>query len=147
MRVPHRAAEQLVDRDVQGLGLDVEQRVLDRADRLLDHAAARLAADCVEQRHHRLVGARVLADDRRRQMLDRGGHALAAEGFVVLAPADQGCVGRDLEEIEVAMAGIGVQAVERGNLHGCLPQAIASTLRATWPAASAANAWLTSSSG
>ena len=43
----HRAAQQLVDRDAERLRLDVEERVLDRADRLLDHAAARLAAERV----------------------------------------------------------------------------------------------------
>jgi hypothetical protein len=120
--VPYRAAEQLVDRHPKRLRLDVEERVLDRPDRLLDHAAARLAAERVEQRHHRLEGARVLADDRRCQMPDRGGDTLAAEGLVVLAPADQACVGRDLEEVEIAVAGIGVKAVERGDLHeSCSP--------------------------
>src|SRR5690606_15459941 len=92
--------------------------VLDRADRLLDHAPARLAAERIEQSDDRLVSPRVLADDRRREVLDRGRHALAAERFVVLAPADQPLVGADLEEIEVPMPGIGVQALEPGDLHG-----------------------------
>ena len=109
----HRAAEQLVDGHAERLGLDVQKRVLDRADRLLDHAAARLAADRVEQRDHRLVGPRVHADDRGREVLDRGGHALAAERLVVLAPADQALIGADLEEVEAARPGIGVQAFER----------------------------------
>ena len=127
----HRAAQQLVDRDAERLGLDVEQRVLDRADRLLHHPAAGLAADRVEQRRHRLVGARVLADHDRRQMLDRGGDALAAEGFVVLAPADQPVVGGDLEEIEIAVAGVRMQALERSDLHrsGSLRRASARCAR------------------
>src|SRR5690606_20041324 len=114
----HRPAEQLVDRHAQRLRLDVQKSVLDCADRLLDHASARLAAERVKQGADRLVAPRVLADDRRREVLDRGRHALAAERFVVLAPADQPLVGADLEEIEVPMPGIGVQALEPGDLHG-----------------------------
>ena len=45
--VAHRPAEQLVDRNAQRLGLDVEQRVLDRGHRLLVDAARRLARDGV----------------------------------------------------------------------------------------------------
>ena len=108
----HRAAEQRVDRHAQRLRFDVQERVLDRADRLLDHAAARLTADRVEQRDHRLVGSRVHADDRGREVLDRGRHALAAERLVVLAPADQPLIGADLEEIEAARSRVGVKAFE-----------------------------------
>ena len=114
----HRAAEQLVNWNAEGLGLDVQKRVLDRADGLLDHATGGLAADRVQQRDHCLVGPRVHADDLRGEVLDRGSHALPAKQLVVLAPADQAFIGADLKKIEVARSGIGVQALERCDFQG-----------------------------
>ena len=55
--VADRPAQQLVDRDAEGPRLDVEQRVLDRADRLLDDAARRRPPQRLHQRDVRLVGA------------------------------------------------------------------------------------------
>src|SRR5207302_11442933 len=111
-------AEELVDRDPERLGLEVEQRVLDRADRLLRDAARRLATDGVEERDQCLVGARVASDELRREPVDDRGHARAPEGLVVLAPADEPVVGRDLEEVEVALTGVRVQGLEPGDFHG-----------------------------
>jgi hypothetical protein len=66
----------------------------------------------------RLPGAGVLADDRGPEAGDGRRHADAAEGLVVLAPPDQAVVGRDLEEIEVALAGVGVKRFDRCDFHG-----------------------------
>src|SRR5205823_13074908 len=50
--------------------------------------------------------------------VDDRGHARAPEGLVVLAPADEPVVGRDLEEVEGALTGVRVQGLEPGDFHG-----------------------------
>ena len=107
--IAHRPAEQGVDRNAQRLGLDVEQRVLDGGHRLLVHAARRLAGDGVLPRHDALDRPRVLADQVLRHAADHGGEAGAAVALVVFRPADQPVVGGDLEEREVAPAGVAMQ--------------------------------------
>ena len=72
----------------------------------------RLAAQRVHQRHVRFPRARVLADEARPQLVDHPRQAGAAEVLVVLAPAGDPLVGRDLEEVEVAPARIGVQGLD-----------------------------------
>ena len=74
----------------------------------------------LHQRDVRLDRARVLADQHRREPLDDLGHAQPAEALVVLAPADQSLVGRDLQEIERPPAAVGVQRLNRRDLHSCL---------------------------
>ena len=113
----HRPAQHGVHGQAERLRLDVEQRVLDGADRLLDDAAAGLPPDRVEQGDDCLVRRRILADDLRREAVDHGGHAEAAERFVVLAPADQALVGADFQEIEVTLAGVRVQMLDLRDLH------------------------------
>ena len=115
--VAHGAAEHLVHGDAEGARLDVEHRVLDRRDGLLDHAAGRLAPDGVHVGDVRLPGAGVLADDGRRQALDHRREAGAAEGLVVLAPAHETGVGRELEKVEVARSRVGVERFELGDFH------------------------------
>src|SRR6266704_1516559 len=68
--VAHGAAQHLVHGDAERARLDVEHRVLDGGDGLLDHAPGRLAPDGVHVRDVRLPGARVLADDGGRQPVD-----------------------------------------------------------------------------
>ena len=114
---PHRAAEQFVDRNPQAARLDVQQRVLDGADRLLHDAAQRLPANGVHIGDDGFGGAGVPADQQRRDVLDHRRQASAAERLVVFAPADQAAAGRDLDEIEVARAGIRMQAFDRGDVH------------------------------
>ena len=116
--VAHRPAEQGIDRNAQRLGLDVQQRVLDGGHRLLVQAARRLARDGLLPRHDALDRPRILADQALRHAADHGGEAGAAVALVVFRPADQAVVGRDLEEREVAPAGVAVQILDLGDFHG-----------------------------
>ena len=111
------ATEEGVDRYAERAGLDVEQRVFDRPDGLLDHPAGGLPAHCVHQSHVGLPRPGVLADEQRREPRDRGGNADAAEGLVVLAPADKPLVGGDLQEVEGASAAVGMQRLHLRDLH------------------------------
>jgi hypothetical protein len=115
--VPHGAAQELVDRDAERARLHVHERVLDGADGLLDDAARRGAAERLHQRHLRLEGARVLADEDGDQAADQLGQPWPAERLVVLAPADEPLVGRDLDEIEASPAGVGMEGLRRGDPH------------------------------
>ena len=114
--------EQLVHGNAERPRLRVEQRVLDGGDGLLDHAARRLPAHGVERGDDGLAGARILADHQRRQAVDGRADADAAEGLVVLAPADDAVIGGELEEVERALAGVGVQVLEARDLHAALPR-------------------------
>ncbi len=100
------AAEQRVDRHPIGLAGDVEQGVLDRRDRLLVNAAARLPGQDMQMLGDLLIAARVLADQRRRQPADHVRETSRAEALVKLRPADDAIVGRYLEEGEHPPAGI-----------------------------------------
>src|SRR6185503_17745420 len=62
-RGPSRAAQQLAHRDAEGLRLEVEERVLDPAERLLDDRARALPRPAVELPVDRLDGAGVAPDD------------------------------------------------------------------------------------
>src|SRR5262249_16945709 len=115
--IADRTAEELVHRDAEGARLDVEQRVLDGPDGLLDEAAGGLAAQRVHQGDVGLPRPRVLPHEDRGALGDHPGHAGAAERLVVLAPAGDALVGADLEEIVVAPAHVGVQGVDPGDLH------------------------------
>ena len=97
----HGAAQELVDGNPQSARLDVQQRVLDGGDGLLDHAARGLPPQRVHGGDVRLPRARVLADDRRGQPVDHRRETGAAERFVVLAPAHEPRIGGDLEEVEI----------------------------------------------
>src|SRR6185295_19692344 len=98
--------------------LGVEQRVLDGADGLLRHAAGGLAPQRVHQRHLRLERARVLPQERGRELLDHAGHAAGtAEVLVVLAPAHDARIRGELDEVEVSPAPVGVQRLDLGDLH------------------------------
>ena len=115
--VAHGAAQHLVHGNAEGAGLHVEHRVLDGGDGLLDEAARSLAPDGVHQGDVRLPGARILADHGGGELVDDRGEARAAEGLVVLGPADQTAVGGQLEEIEIARPGIAVQRLQPGDFH------------------------------
>ena len=105
--VAHLAAEQLVAGHAQRLGLGVEQRVLDRAQRLRDHAAGGGPRRAIELGKDALVlrrrSGRPRAPDSR--SID-GADAGRAEPLVELAPADDAVVGRQLDEVVVPPAGV-----------------------------------------
>ncbi len=128
--VAHRAAEQRIDRDTERLPLDVEQRVLDRRDRLLVEAAARLPRRDMQARDDPLVGQRILADERGRQRGDDGGKSGAAEALIVFGPAGQTIIGGDLEEGEQPPTGVGLQGLDPGDPHLRLLRRAASMRRA-----------------
>src|SRR6185503_3655393 len=89
--------------------------------RLLVDAARRLAGDGVLHRHDALDRPRILADQAGRHAADHGGDAGAAVAFVVLGPADDAVVGRDLDEREIAPAGVAMQVLDLDDLHVSVP--------------------------
>ena len=100
------AAEQFVAGHAERLGLDIEQRVLDRAERQRDHAAGGRACRGKQLRIDPLMLEGVLADHPRREPLDRRGHAGRAKALVIFAPADDAVFGHDLDEVIIAPAGV-----------------------------------------
>ena len=92
--VAQLASQQLVTRHAERLGLGVEQRVLDGAHGLGDHAAGGRPRRAIELRVNMLVSADRPADHAPGQLLDHGADAGRAEAFVELAPADDTFVGR-----------------------------------------------------
>src|SRR5262249_30181085 len=117
-RVARGPAEELVDGYTERLPLQVEQRVLDPADCLLDHRARALPRRAEEVPDDALHGARVAADDVWREVLDDPGEA--ARGTVrvgQLRPADGTVVGRGLEEDPGAPAGVAEERLETCDLH------------------------------
>ena len=113
----HRAAEQRMDGNAERLRLDVDERVLEGGDRLLVHAAGRLARHRAERRGDALVGARILADQRLAERADDGAEPLAAVALVVFRPADDAVIGGDLEEREDAPAGVAMQILDPRDAH------------------------------
>src|SRR3954454_273231 len=71
--VPRRTAEELVDRDPERLALEIEQRILESADRLLDHRAWALPSSSDEIPDDALDGTRVAAEDVRGEILNDAG--------------------------------------------------------------------------
>ena len=110
--VAHLAAEQLVARHAERLGLGVEERVLDGAERLGDHAAGAGPGGAVEVGIDALVLADRLADDARGQPMDHGADAGRAEALRELAPADDAAVGGELDEMVVAPARIAAERLD-----------------------------------
>jgi hypothetical protein len=124
-----RAAQEFVDRDAERPGLQIDQGVLDRADRLLVEATGGHPTHGMEQRDVRLDRTWVFTDDRRGQLLDHAGDAEATEALVVFPPADEPLIGRDFQEIESAVPAIGVQRLDRGDLHRAFPLSARSSDR------------------
>ena len=104
--VPERPTEQLIHRDVQRPGFDVEQGVLNGADGLLDHPTAGLAPQSKQRRDDGFISPRVFAHNRRGEMVDHCRHPSAAKRLIVLTPADQAFVSSDFQEVEIALAGV-----------------------------------------
>ncbi len=118
--IAHLAAQKLVDRHAQALGLGVEQRILDGAQRLRHDAAGARPRRAVELGIDALVLAHGLADDPRAEAVDDGADARRAEALVELAPADDAVLGRELDEVVVAPARVAGKRLDRFDLH-CRP--------------------------
>ena len=116
--LPRRPAEQRVNRHAQVLRLHVQKGVLERRDRLLQHAARRLAGARVEMRDDLLDGARVDADQPLGEAADNRREAAAAVALVIFGIADDAGVGLDLEKGEHPPAGVAMQVPDRRDLHG-----------------------------
>src|SRR5690349_3250475 len=107
------AAQQFVAGHAEGLGLGIEERVLDGAQRLGDDAARARARDGVQF----LVDAFMLADrlpqHARAQLLDDVADAGGTETFVEFAPTDRTIIGAELDKVVVAPARIAGQRFHR----------------------------------
>ena len=112
------AAEQVVAGHAERLGLDVEQRVLDGAERQRHHAAGGRPRRGKQFGVDPLVLVSVLADHARREPLDRRGHAGRAKSLVILAPADDAVLGHDLDEVVVPPAGVAGKRLDASDLGG-----------------------------
>ena len=113
-----RPAEQLVDGNAERLRLQVEQRVLDAADRLLDHRPGALPGRAEEIPDDPLDRARIAADDERREVFDDAREpARRAVRVGDLRPADGAVVRRRLQEDPRTPAGIAVERFELRDLH------------------------------
>ena len=133
-RLARRAAEELRDRDAERLPLEVEERVLDPADRLLDDRPRALAGAPVEIPVDRLDRARVAADDERREIRhDAGKPGGRAVRVGHLRPADQPVVGRRLDEEPRPPAGVAGERLDRGELHAAGGYALLNPFEAPRP--------------
>ncbi len=116
--VAHRAAEQGVHRQADGLAANVPQRHFDRRIGALHQATRKLDVQLVELRGDLLHRQRVLPDQHLAQTLDLGADRPGLHrGLVILGPADKPGIGGDLEEGEVPESGDGVDIFDRGDLH------------------------------
>src|SRR6185436_10717518 len=122
------AAEQVVAGHAERLGLDVEQRVLDGAERQRYHAAGGRPRRGKQLRVDPLMLKRVLADHTRRKPLDRSRHTGRAKALVILAPADDAILGHDLDEVVVPPAGVAGERFDAsyggGFFHDFLPRGL-----------------------
>ena len=118
-RLARRPAEELRDRDAERLPLQVEQRVLDPADRLLHDRAGALARAPVEIPVDRLERPRIAAHDERREIGDDACQARRRPVRIGhLRPADEPVLRRRLDEEPRPPAGVAGERLERGELHG-----------------------------
>ena len=123
--VAQLAAEQRVDRHAERLCLGIEQRILDRADRLRHDAAGGWARRGVKLRIDALVIADALADDLGGKARDCRTDSRRAEVFGKLAPADDAVVGGQLDEMIVAPAGVAGERLDGADFHGAPRRAAA----------------------
>src|SRR5581483_7813567 len=127
-RVAGGAAEELVHGDAERLRLQIEQRILDPGERLLDHRARALPRVPVQLPPDPLHRARVAADDEWREVLDDAGQASRRAVRVGdLGPADGAVVRGRLEEDPRPPAGVAEQGLEPRDLHEPAAYGSAST--------------------
>src|SRR3954453_12704108 len=131
------ATEQFVAGHTETFRLGIEQRILDRAERLRHHAAGGRAGGREQLGVDALVPENVLPDDAGRQALDRSTDAGRAEALVELAPADDAVLGRQLDEVVVSPAGVAGENFETccfrrlGHVAPCCPAGLFSLAGAT----------------
>src|SRR5262249_58722513 len=85
--LPALAAQQPVDGQADRLAGDVPQRLLDPADRRVEHRAAREPAEVVQHRPEVLDVAWVLPDEPILEVMDRGNRRLVRPARIRLADA------------------------------------------------------------
>src|SRR6266511_2416166 len=111
-------SEELVDGNAERLRFEVEQRVLDAADRLLNHRARALPRRAEEIPDDALDRARVATDDVGREILnDASEPARRAVRVGDLRPADGAVVRRRLEEDPRAPTGVAEERFDLCDLH------------------------------
>ena len=115
--VAQLAAEQRVARHAERLRLGVEQRVLDRGDRLRHHAAGGGTRRGIKLGIDALVVADRLPDDLGGELRDDRADAGRAEVLGELAPADDAVGRRELDEMVVAPAGIAGERFDAADFH------------------------------
>ena len=120
--VPHRPAQELVDRHAEGLALDVPERDVDGADR---RAVGRVGGEEGAPEHvlpQALSRERVLADDDLGEVLQGGVDGRAPEGHADLAEAVYPLVGLHLDDvIAAAVLAQKRKALDGGDFHGGPP--------------------------
>ncbi len=127
--VAHRTAEHLVDRHAQGLGFDVDERVLDRGDRHLVDPAGSLPRRGVEMGAVALDRPRVLSDQEALgELQDDPGQPLRAVALHVFGPPDNALVGGDFEKRIDAPAGVAMQVFDLDDFHRRFLKALATGL-------------------
>src|SRR5688572_7116074 len=102
--IAHWATEHLAYGHAKRLCLYVDERVLDRRDRLLGEATRRLARFCVEVCSDAFDRSRVLADQGLGKFQYDTGEPLRAVALVVFGPADDPGVRLNLQKREDAPA-------------------------------------------
>ena len=112
------AAEELIHRYIEGFAFDVQERVLERRDRLRIDPARGLPRRRIEPRERRVVGKRIGTFHERRELFDHFGSAPTAVAFVVLAVTHDPFVGGDLAVGEDAPAGVRMEGIDLGDFHG-----------------------------
>jgi hypothetical protein len=117
LALPQRAAEQLVHRDAQRLGLDVPERELDARDGLGRDAARALPRHAVQVPVAQLDGPRVAADEDGLEVADGAHHAVGIAAVGALAVAGDAGVGADGHELPRTPAGVDDERVDLRDLH------------------------------
>src|SRR5690348_3958747 len=111
------AAQHLVYRDAERFRLDVDQRVLDRGDRLGVDAAGGLDRCRVKLLRDPLDRPRVLPDQPLAKSFDYRAEAERAVTLHELRPADDALVGADLYKRAYPPPGVAVEGLDLGDFH------------------------------
>ena len=115
------AAEQLVDGRAEGAPFQVPQRVVDAAERRVDHRAAGKARADVELVPDALDVHRVHADQPIGEIVDHVGGGHVGPGAVGFADAVQALIGVHLDKAKVAPSHFYQIGLDAGDLHAVAP--------------------------
>ena len=116
--VAHLAAKQIVARHAEGLGLGVQERVLDGANAHRHHAGHGLPGAGVQALVDALDVVYALAHHHRREFLHHRGDADGALVLVVFAPAHHAVFGGEFHEVVVAPTRVAMASFDGAYLHG-----------------------------